>query len=328
MLAVTGWALTAWVPSFAETLPVLKAEQVVTVFGIQAGSNMGQVRCDSDGNVYFRTYVPDQALSAPVVSIVPDGTRYTSYDVGPWRDDPNLHPQVRDFAIAAKQLVLLAQNEQPPSQLIRFNTDGQYRTTTNLEVPWTPVRLAVFPEGGLLMLGMRSEPAARGQRTTFPVGGVFDDSGRLSKEVRLPFTVPKEDGKDNDVATLEVLDRMLIASGPTGIYLMPISATPTVVVLSTSGAVGRKLSLISPGPGFLPNSIRASASQILVEYAKAVKGQPDQRQYVFYDVNSGKPTNKYDGGDVRGSLACFDENQTFTFLSERESQRVLVRARP
>jgi hypothetical protein len=91
------------------------------------------------------------------------------------------------------------------------------------------------------------------------------------------------------------------------VYLMRAISTPIVYVITSSGAILRRISIASPGPDFAPSAIKVAGGSILVEfYAPPLRGRIGRFLFVIANAETGESLAHYTPGPkIGGALACY-----------------------
>jgi hypothetical protein len=332
----------------------LAVKETIVVNDQRRAPIMEPVRCDSDGNVYFRAYQPPRLLASPVVKVSSDGKTVTHFSLasapGFTKDAP-----FATFTISPKgEVFILAFRDKQTLDLVAFRNTGEFDYDARLESRFLPAQFAVFPTGELLVTGTEIPPQ-EGQEPERAFTALFDRNGKFLTKVSLPDDISlkapamsrqpagstQQAGSSlatraRTATTTQEDDRARpISLGRTevgddgNIYVVRAAAKPLVYVLSPDGEVVRRLELTPPSPKDKPWTFKVGGGMIAAEWTRASAGvDRDASGISLYDEMTGERQTDYAlPAEWGGALACYSANG-FTFVTARHGQLALLHAAP
>ncbi|HEX8813901.1 MAG TPA: hypothetical protein VF753_00220 [Terriglobales bacterium] len=271
-----------------------------------SGTNFGQVGCDANGDVYVRNYdASPKFMRAAVQRIGADGATSGHFGIA----DASLDGVINDFFVTARGPVYLlawAQDIIRPgyhSYVLKFAPDGSLESMVRLQASdhVLPAHIAVFESGEILMTG-------RDRYTPFTA--VFTSGGGAVKEIFEPEDAElgkRAQAGDTDVLAYsnvgnDAVDLGSAALGSDGnAYLMRRTSPALVYVISSNGAVVRKLYVGADGSSAFPKQIHAFPGGLALSFeseggARALKVVSlEGKSLASYSVNAAS----------FGDLACY-----------------------
>lgn len=298
---------------------------------VGGGLIIGQTRCDSDGNLYFRQLQGAKFALAPIVQISADGKRSHMFDFLAQATKDLGALSVNDFSISGSTLYLAGSTADGKPRILEYSTsDGQFDKAVTLDDTGSPdhsaqstlsiSKLGVMPSGELLIFGTRTlkrdVPNSSPTFSYSPALELYDVSGRFLKAV----TFKSDQINLNDKAhsredNFAAVDLALTANGPDGVYLAVYSSKPVVYVIGASGEISRRIPIELIGKEFRPISLSVIQNQLLIEFVKSADGSPETT-FASYNSNSGEIYSTYKLDEsMNGIFSCYDGRRTFTFVS-------------
>lgn len=306
--------------------PMVSTKEIADSFGLP-------VVCDDDGNLYVRTD-PDgvQALhklnskgqrialfqaTSPTVKVDAAG----SFAVTP---DGDLYQLI--FAREINRYVFV------------FARNGPLKSEIKLQpgFPFSPSKIAVFPNGDLLITGLKYDQD-RNNKTKWPFTGIFAPDGTLRRELSLkddqlihdmavggdPTVVPPETPSVNYAIARG--DAQAAADG--NIYVMRRLPKPIFYAISPGGSVRRFE--VDPGhDDFVPESMHVSGTRIAVMF-----WQPQTYEQIIkvVDLRGRSQAAYYEPAAKEGEqplglgFACYTQTpERFTFLEATDDDRLAL----
>ncbi len=282
------------------------------------------VKCDGEGNIYVHPYASPSPMAAPVVRISPEGKRTGTFSVTSVAEFEK--SGAFDFASGLRGEVYIISMNAKGKQIVSFDKNGEYHGSVKLEGDFLPEQLAVNSSGSFLVGGYKEKD---GHPTGTPFTGIFDQSGRLVKELELPGDLHpgKDAARKQKGAPLDPAISMsnVVAAEDGNFYLMRASAPPVVYVIEPDGSVAHRFAIKSPGDGFVAGVMKAGGGKIVVEFYKAAKGQaPAEQLYSVQDSTTGERFANYllpPEMPHGGAFACYTPNG-FTFIDANASRQL------
>jgi hypothetical protein len=263
----------------------------------------------------------------PVLKITKEGKTGARFAI---RSVPGFQQGVAyDFAVGFRgDVYLLAARRIGEREVVRFEPDGKFASSFKLDPSIAPHDLAVFPSGELLVSG--DELSTKNHR---PTGrnllAIYDPGGRFVREISLPRdeSRPVQDDESNESASVGTQAE---PAEDGNMYLMRALEAPSVYVISSSGAVLRRIEVPSPGKEFHPDDFRVAGGNIVVEFSRDNPSGPGSEYvYSMIDSYSSEKIADYTSGKDAGIWACYAADG-WTFLSSRGNppKMTIVKAKP
>lgn len=265
-------------------------------------------------------------MAGPVLRISREGKRTAAFSITsvPEFDQSSAH----DFAVGSRGEVYIISSNAKGKQIVSFEANGEYHSAVKLEGAVLPEQISVSSSGTFLVGGYKLK---EGRATGTPFTGLFDQSGRLVKELELPGDLkPSKDTNDSGRQKGAPLDPAIsmsnvVAADDGNFYLMRATAPPIVYVIAPDGSVAHRFKIDPPGDGFAAGVMKAGGGKIVVEFYKAAKGQtPAEQLYSVQDATTGDrfanyvlPPEMLHGG----AFACYTPNG-FTFIDANASRQL------
>jgi len=287
--------------------------------------------CDETGAVYFRSYKRREVFGAPITKLDARDQQVLSIDISKINDSsvakaPTL--KYTDFAVVSGTIYVPAANEDEQAYVLRLSADdGSFQSAIAMEDGFYPLKIAVFASGAFVVMGTRkaAHPGASGA-TLYSDSVLYDATGRPVKHLG-PMDAQSAGASKAAIQPerLQNLTLALAESAGSSIYFLQPSAKPSLTVVHEDGTIETVSGLWTPGEGFLPASLRALGSSVLIEYVKDPEHNGSRTEFVLYDLSIGRPVAVHLlDDDVGGAFACYDWRNTYTFLSSHSGHRLLL----
>jgi hypothetical protein len=219
------------------------------------------------------------------------------------------------------------------SHIVRFDADGKYRSTLNLDPFIQPGQIAALSSGGFFLAGrMLAEIPTK---PSHPFAAMFDSRGQLIQEISFPISTDKTnaDGKKKQKnQTGEVSIPGTAEAGDDGnIYLLPGArgapgGQATVYVVSPGGEIVRTIRLTSPAGAHL-RSIKVAGGRLIAWYMVTKDEEIAGHIFQALDAFDGRKLLEYEAKPPLGVFACYTRD-VFEFLGWGQFHRLqLVRAK-
>lgn len=184
----------------APEFPVLSKIEIVPVEAEFYRPPIVPVKCDSDGNVYYRPAINRAMGLSPVVRISADGRKTTTMDISAAPEFSKGGVSIRDFTVSPRGDVYMIGTDLAKDRtvILRFDSQGKYSSTIVLAQTLVPSRLAALLGGMFLVTGSefpfppdlpREKRTAAGPRRA--ITAVIGAEGNVVREVLL-----KSDGAE------------------------------------------------------------------------------------------------------------------------------------
>jgi hypothetical protein len=323
----------AAVPAACQTAIELKPSRTVRVPNHRADGIIEPIKCDSESNIYVQAVQgSDPPGQTPITRLTEEGEA-TLFPI-PKREDQTL--RIVDFApTSGGGLELLTTDDKGRSYIETYDDHAQFESRSPLPLELEAMQIAASPNGKILIAGSYSNPsnAPEGEQARRPFVGIFNDKGRLEREVALAEDTQRDEGegsvaepaapaskKDDE----EALVFSSVQSSTSGNFVLARlrSGGPIYVVAPT----GFPLNALRPTlpPGALMHSVKATADTIAVMYVKMKEGSTRHEiSDVFIsllDPQTGEERARYhhSSWQLGASFACYSEG-VFTFLSTADN---------
>jgi hypothetical protein len=321
-----------------ETALLVPGSKVV-VPGSHAAPFMDPVRCDDDGDLYFKWLD-----SATVTKISSDGQQTARFSLDSVPDPQVKRGRFYSYALNGEGELFALVRTQRQSLVVSFDKEGKYEGTVALKAPAVfPYRLAVFPTGEFLLAGVM--PAKEGSLAgEAPYTAIFDAQGELVKRLSLTQdnaskatsaegkrkVTGERAGEDSDFES--VIGGGDVTIGPDGYaYLTRNSASPIVYVISSQGTVIRRMVLHAPAGGLRPIGAPLTApGELVVPFGKGISGRTLRRPelYSVYNAQTGDHVIDYEASpDLSGGMLCY-AHDAFIFVGGQDGHMALISATP
>ncbi|HZQ92000.1 MAG TPA: hypothetical protein VFA60_09425 [Terriglobales bacterium] len=292
-----------------------------TATTLPVGTVVGPIRCDSDGNIYIRTFDgKGSALQNPLVRISSNGKEVRRFDP---KRVPGLSEHFTSLLYTVGgvgkvyQIVSDWENQTVFHEyLVTFTKDGEYVGRAEFETHFEPYVFLALPSGGFLLSGIPSEGKTGGESQRKTLTAVFDSDARIVRDL----TSDSDNGPESSTATtnptIQNGDARVGTDG--SVYLLKASTPPRVQVISERGELLRELKLEPPMPGAQALELHSAGDRLFVRFQSEPKLDPvtktRKRSVVFaaYDPQSGQRTVAFQSS-VKGMTACIQSDRV-TFL--------------
>lgn len=325
------------------------------------------VQCDANGNIYAayaqslsRRYAP---AKLPLTRLSLDSQSVVQFRV----------PTPEGYAFAQSQGfyvepdgsvygLLVAYRHwhgatAPPSSpvplVVTYHSDGTVDSVIKLQLPEgvlvQPSRLAVFPDGNLLITGLTLSSGGRMPHPTGVFTGIFDRGGGYVGPITLPGDVkpkpvpvlkpgqtppranakattnPKTPHKPAGFWLMDVLGGLTLGSPDGNVYVIRPSSPVRVYVLSSVGTVLHKLLIKPPKPGMRPiEASLTSEGAIFMQFSQAPGAGNTQTVLALADPTTGKITETFKEPPRAGIPACVSPQNEILFLKESKAGKLEV----
>lgn len=313
-----------------ESQPRLKV--VDTISSSVTTNSFGDVSCDTDQNVYLKTYGND------IYKIDSHGKTAAMFV-------PEANPDIKVYNVFhytttpdGEVYVSVGIETEFTRYLLVYKPDGTYKSNIKLEMPFAlqPASLAVFSNGNILITGLTLDRASK--MFIVPFAGIFRSDGRLLKQIALEAeeklpNVPAE--KDRPAGPLPVYSNRAVAWGQMrassdgNVYIMRWDSPAKIYAVSASGEVVKHFSVDPGAPNLQPRGMYVSGSRIAILFLDF----STMKKTLSVVDNDGNDVASYDLGEGVGGkrvveMGCYNMNpERFTFLGVgKESNLQFIQA--
>ena len=319
----------------ASSRPLTLAAPVAVPSEVVTGFRQPLV-CDQDGNLYLET---DEFGVSGIHKISPKGERLAAFRAGSNPDFRAIDISA-SFALAStgELYELVYPHGQISRYVVVYRSDGSFKSNIKLQpgFAWLPSKLAVFPNGTLLITGQHyDKDVVNGMM--WPFTGIFSPDGVLLKKVELEDDEKLRDqtvagdirlkGSLNPTSNRAISSSQMEYAGDGNIYLMR-SVTPAILyAVSAGGEVMRRFTVDPGDASYRPIAMHVSGGRVAVLFS-----EPQTYEKILKIVDlEGKELATYSGdatyladttGNVKktrpvgGAFACYTTNpERFIFLA-------------
>ncbi len=305
-------------PSPEQTPITLQADSSRTVH-VPDFSSQGDAKCDASGNMFFD--VDDVSSNAgSLLEISRDGSRTSVYTPrGHSAGTTGDGVQLMDFAVAPSGGVHELMQSQKEVFVLDFDSDGDVKHRTRLEVPdhVEAKKLAVFDDGVMYFAGFFTRLAPVDQRGASYVA-LFESSGKLRTRLTgYPAIKLAELGtKIPEGAALTAQDGNLYVLSP-----------DKVTVVSENGDIVRSMPFTKPDPETSAVRLDVSEGLLSIVLAKTGKNHLEIRKYLVIYAVTGEKFGYYEASAELGNTdVCFSRTDGYAFTQGDNGQLKLINA--
>jgi hypothetical protein len=302
--------------------------ETVTAPSELADGFLEPLRCDNDGNVYFRTEI----AGAPAIhKLNAKGERIAVFEAN---SNPNLKVDAATyFAIDPNsgELYELVYPHEIHRYVYTYKSDGTFKSAVKLQPGFAffPDQLAVFPSGQFLVSGSEYDKDKAAPR--WPFTGIFAADGSLLKEFDLGDEKQLHDlavagdervVRPGSTSNLAVANSRVEMGGDGNAYLMRWGDPATIYAISPGGEVVRRFTVDSGETGYLPSAMHVYKNRIAILFVDRkthynvlkVMKIVDLEGHEIATYDEAKDANGKPRDAISASFACYTENPT-RFLS-------------
>ncbi|MDP9266718.1 MAG: hypothetical protein M3P27_00145 [Acidobacteriota bacterium] len=292
------------------------------------------IKCDQDGKLYLQ-FMGDPMAPAEDTKAVTRISRKAEVDTQFALKNADLGDQYSgvDYAVDSDgQIAMLA--ETPDGYIVvRFDKEGKMKSKFQLENRFKPFLLALFKSGQLLIAGTEAPTDNSPNLGTIPFTAIFDDSGKLLKEISFEedkqFAKGSAEGDRRYVPSGNPNTNRAVTLGETlsgddgNVYVMRWTSPAIVYVVSPGGVIVRKLTIDPHNREMVPRSMFLSKGRLAIQFADSKKPL-----LMVADAQSGRVEATYAGNlELGGGLACYTSEE-LTFVGNKDGKLALNFAQP
>jgi hypothetical protein len=303
-------------PRQAAALPVTSSK----VTAVPAFSYLGPVQCDGDGSLFFHSAI-EQFDDAAIFKLAqPDDSKSRMFKLPTNLFEANVFLA---FAVSPSgTLYVLTQDQENVFQVFNFDSDGEVKSDAKPDTPdhLFPVSLAVLGNEALFLAGYYLQDAPENLRGK-GYAALFDSSGRLLRDLTNRFSLERAD-PDPAAAYRSIA----IRSAPDGnLYLLKAH---TVLVISQSGEVVRRLRFTAPDQNEVAADLRVTAGLVSIELEPPNPTERIRPKYLVLDAMTGREYGYFARPEQdKGLTVCFTREAGFSFLdNEKKHFRLITSA--
>jgi hypothetical protein len=297
------------------------AAATATTSSDAGGALLHPIRCDKDGNVYFRRYRVQDLLRAAVRGYTPSGELKATYPVLSQGEDY----QGGDFFLTkdADLYQIAWKDDGSETLVLKFGKDGGVSAKVKLEAKLFPFAFGVFEDGSFLVGGINPD-APEGVEEAYT--GVFSSSGKLVKRVSLEedkgIADSAKDGNSEyapasgDGTSRAIARSRVIAASDGNLYLARSTNTVQLHAIGPDGRLKRSVSVKPPRPGIALSNVAESNGRLAVLFRNT--GESEEILEIA-DLQDGTVINNYSVDPALGSFACYADNEV-TFVGTKNGK--------
>lgn len=277
------------------------------------------IQCDGDGNIYVRGYQFPNPQLAPIMRISPKGVKEAEFSAGEFKE--GTPSEAFDFVVLPDGEVLQAIGVRPTDlYVVRFRRDGRIVSTTRIEQPMMPYRMA--PLGGDSFLLSGTTLASKDKPETQSITAIYGSTGTLVRKLEPIHTKDK-----TPVESLSTSDFGTFLSAPDGKLLFVERApNPHVRSIGADGTTSTLFRIASPESDMKAETTKWSAGRLYTQFMSIdSEGSIKKTLYTVTDGSTGDLVATYQLPEQTGAaFACVD-SEGFTFLNGKDGKIVLTR---
>lgn len=287
----------------------------------------GRVQCDSSSNLYFDVSGMPSNRQA-ILKVAHDSSKYDLYTLPPLPDYSIVHYAMFSVTPSGELRVMVhafrgtgKSVSDHSIYVFLYGSDPGNPSQIRLQSPdyFSPRSFAAFQTGAMLVRGNLLTQASQGH-TGRAYSAVFQATGQMAAEI-------PESGNVVDVDALrrKAPEGDAISGDDGFVYLLE---SDSLVVLSESGTIVRKLRFTKPKPGLAASRVFVSGGVAVIELAQdSGVGKPFSTEYLAINVSTGETLGLYEPEPELGNNAvCFAATDGLTFWTVKEGKDVLARA--
>jgi hypothetical protein len=298
------------------------------------------LRCDFDGNFYFREY--ESGLSAsPVLKVTARAENLTRFSLD---SVPELKgASIQDFSVTSDGTVYELLQFGDDVIIAEFSRDGRLVSQTKLDKQFWPAHLsALGGNSGFVVTG--AELPQKGGPPPKLISAIFDNSGRLMRRLNFahdPAEIKKEEpGKEasdsqkagplagESILPLVLGDTQTDNAG--NFFILRASEPAVIFVVNRWGKLQRTIKAVRPQAGMKVGAMQVRGGRLAILLQKSdEKGQIEKRTMVVIDTSTGDQMAEYAVPDTLGTaFACYT-GEAFGFVTTtRSGQLAFQTAKP
>ncbi len=292
---------------------------------------LAPLRCDSSGNIYFRTDATDS-----IHKLNQKGEQVAVFDAAA-NTDKKVDASA-SFALAPNgDLYEIVYPHEIDRYLFVYKSDGSFKSATKLDpgFRWSPHALAFFPSGQLLIAGYEYDLDRAA--ATWPFTGIFGAEGGLLKEIKLEDDQTLREMANSGDARVSLplypqfnraIDLTQIEMAADGnAYLMRWTNPAIVYAISPGGETVRRLKIDPGNSGYRPSDMHVFENRIAILFVDAESHDGimkiiDLEGHEIAAYGEQRVNNK-PNGMLGGAFACYTENPTrFVFLGASDENKL------
>jgi hypothetical protein len=288
-----------------------------TATSVPAFLTLGPPRPDDAGDLFFRPYgfgVDSDQVAIFKLSLS-DESQSKMFKIA--RGESGADHFI-DFAVSASgRLYVLSEDVKDNFHVFSFDSDGDVKSNIKLDTPEHvfAMNLAVFENDTILVTGYYQTDSAgipRGKS----YAALFDSSGKVLRDTSRDFSL-----KDASSSGAVFRNIQVRGSQDGNLYLLKIDS---VLVLSPSGEIIRRIKFVKPDPADEPLGLMISGGLLAVEFGdEPSPGKRVNPKFLVLNSSTGKEYGFYaPPAEVNGMPARFTREDGFVFLKSDDKGKL------
>lgn len=225
-----------------------------------------------------------------------------------------------DFTVTASgHVYLLTLDRKNLYHAIRLEADGDAKET-KLDAPeglWLSA-IGAFENDTIFVVGHYGPDAAESLRGA-QFAAIFNSSGKLLSDLRQRLSARKAISDD----TLKYNGYTIRPGMDGNLYLLEPNS---VLAISASGAIVRRLKFIKPDPEDDAIGLSVSGGQLCVELTKVESGKPVTPKFLVLEAATGKDLGYFAPPDETSEWVGFTRDDGFIFLKDQDGKATFFTA--
>jgi hypothetical protein len=320
-------------PSAGQAPVELKLTETVKVPNQTSDGFLEPLKCDSNSNIFFRIMQDplENSQEYPVVRVSAD-CKSTLVFGPPKLEDKRLG--IVDFDPTPDGgLVLLTSDYEGANYIEIYDDHAQFHSRWLLPPEFVDaMQLAASPSGKVFVSGLISSAALGGDDATRPFAGIFDQRGKLEREVLLTDDIQASESGDPTEAG-KVRSAVGFSSARSldngNFILARLQSRGTIYVVSPIGFELHRFSPPLPAEDSFLSGVQIGGNTIAAMYLKKKTGS-DQNELSdafvsLLDSGTGDVQGRFhhSSWEIGAAFACYDKG-VFTFLTTSPKSEVQI----
>jgi hypothetical protein len=280
------------------------------------------IRCDEEGNYYVRFFHGSRATKEPIYKIDKNGVQRAVFAITSTPDFDASGTAGVDFAVGKNGDVFQIAIAEKSNYVVHFSKEGVLQSAVKIDKEFTPLRIAVFDSGKLLMSGLDLETAEKPNPHSLYTG-VFDGSGKLLKEIVLAEDKKYQEAADRGDAEFIgpgqigggnfAIERGNVTRASDGnIYLVRWTIPAKVYAISSDGEVTRSFEVEPELQHKKPGGVYEHSGRLAIQF----EGDREDPSSVIKVVGlDGEDYATYDSSGLGIAFVGYSERERFAFFT-------------
>jgi hypothetical protein len=310
-------------PSIQLPLPIntieLKRDQTI-VGVVPSFGYYGPVKCDNNGNIYFR--LSEMGLNhSPILKVSAKGEKKAEFTVPHDFVSPKEYFAIYDYAVDFDGVVYLLGSTGREQYLLQFSDDGKYQNQVKLELP-TSVEVenvAVFRSGEIFVTGHHSSDGEE-KLAKHGYAAVLKSDGSLQKLVSTNYASGKP---EENFDSLKLNSGYALPGIDGNIYNLRANR---ILVISPGGEIQRTILVSAPAGDYSPQKLAISGGILSVEWATVAKNHKVLPLFRTYSSDGELLREYVPSPELKNSPLCFSMEDGYTFSGNQNGTMTIMHA--